>query len=216
MKNFDIKSCAIGLIIGGLVMVSIPSFAANKSIQAFYNNIKLSINNKDIKFADGEEPFIVNGRTFLPAKYVAEGLGATIKWNETTNTVEVTSNSNTTTNSLKTTEETSGNTKGNVPEINGENSPTGLVQLRDGDNNFEVTTYNGYKAVKYKEYTYVLIPQLNLVYKINKNNGMKLYKRDNNKELILILETENAAYKYYVTYGGGFYINIDLVKDYLN
>jgi hypothetical protein len=92
MKKFDVKSCVVGLVVGGLVMVNIPTFAANKSIQAFYNNIKLSINNKDIKFVEGEEPFIVNGRTFLPAKYVAEGLGATIKWNETTNTVEVTSN----------------------------------------------------------------------------------------------------------------------------
>jgi hypothetical protein len=70
------------------------AYAQNKNIEAFYNDIKLMVNGKIVDTKQ-DTPFIYNGRTYTPARYVAEALGATVKWNETTNVVEVTSNTQT-------------------------------------------------------------------------------------------------------------------------
>jgi len=40
-------------------------------------------------------PFVNSGRTFVPVRFVSEGLGATVKWDKTTQTVTVTSDSTT-------------------------------------------------------------------------------------------------------------------------
>jgi hypothetical protein len=36
-------------------------------------------------------PYIENGRTFVPVRFVSESLGADVKWNKSTKTVEITS-----------------------------------------------------------------------------------------------------------------------------
>lgn len=217
--KLNFKSFISGFLVCVVLMtVSIPIFAKTETIKAFYNNIKMSVNGKNIKFADGEEPFVLNGRTFVPAKYVAENLNASVSWNETDNTVVITSKSSTTSKSAIDAQSSTTLPVISAPEVSSENNPNVITRLREGDNTFEITTYNGYNAIKYKEYTYVFIPDLKLISKLGKNNELKLYKVDdiNNPEnLELILETENADYKYYVTYRSGFYININLVGNYL-
>jgi hypothetical protein len=37
-------------------------------------------------------PLIVNGRTFLPARYIAEALGYTVQWNAAAQTVNIVGN----------------------------------------------------------------------------------------------------------------------------
>lgn len=88
--KFNIKSFIMGFICSS-VLLSITSiaYAQNKNIEAFYNDIKLMVNGKIVDTKQ-DAPFIYNGRTYTPSRYVAEALGATVKWNETTNTVEVT------------------------------------------------------------------------------------------------------------------------------
>lgn len=73
----------------GALLFAVPAIANNsKTVEAFYNNIKLSVYGQIVD-TEGNEPFIVGGRTYVPARYVAEAMGGVVKWNETENTVEV-------------------------------------------------------------------------------------------------------------------------------
>ena len=78
-----------GFLLGALIF-ALPVFAQNSSVlEVFYNNIKLKVYGQTIN-TEGNEPFIVNGRTYVPARYVAEAMGGVVKWNETENVVEIT------------------------------------------------------------------------------------------------------------------------------
>lgn len=78
-----------GFLLGALIF-SVPALANNsKNIEAFYNNIKIKVYGQLVN-TEGNEPFIVGGRTYVPARYVAEAMGGVVKWNETENIVEVT------------------------------------------------------------------------------------------------------------------------------
>jgi hypothetical protein len=83
------KQFIIGMIVGGLIISGIPVLAESglKTIEVTYNNIRITLNGKEIK--TDVEPFQFSGRTFLPIRQVAEALGATVNWNSTTNTVEI-------------------------------------------------------------------------------------------------------------------------------
>lgn len=83
------KQFIIGMIVGGLIISGIPVLAESgqKTIEVAYNDIKITLNGKEIK--TDAEPFQFSGRTFLPIRQVAEALGATVDWNSNTNTVEL-------------------------------------------------------------------------------------------------------------------------------
>lgn len=80
------KQLVIGFILGALLF-SLPVLAENKNIDAFFNNIKVTIDGKDI--AMDTEPMIYAGRTYVPVRFIAENLGMQVNFNETTNTVEI-------------------------------------------------------------------------------------------------------------------------------
>jgi hypothetical protein len=89
MRNF--KSLIAGLIIGIMLMTAV--FASTQTIEAFFNNIKISLDGKAVELTDASgnpvDPFIYNGTTYLPVRAVADALGMEVKFNETTNTVEL-------------------------------------------------------------------------------------------------------------------------------
>jgi hypothetical protein len=88
------KQFVIGFLIGSVIFSSTSVFAETQTLNAFFNNIKVSINNQliELKDANGNpiEPFIVNGTTYLPVRILAENLGMEVKFNESSNTVELT------------------------------------------------------------------------------------------------------------------------------
>jgi hypothetical protein len=88
-----IKHFIIGLIVGAMLFNVGMVFAETQTIEAFYNNIKLSIDGKMVELKDTKgnlvEPFIFEGTTYLPVRAVAEALGMEVKYNETTSTVEL-------------------------------------------------------------------------------------------------------------------------------
>lgn len=88
------KHFLLGFLLGALIFGSISVFADSVTIQAFFNNIKVSVDGKAIELKDSKgnkvEPFIHEGTTYLPVKAIAESLGMEVKYNETTNTVELT------------------------------------------------------------------------------------------------------------------------------
>lgn len=78
------------------------ALSGTKTIKAFYNNIKLTVNGKTV--STPQEPFTVDGTTYLPVRSVAEALNMDVTWDGNTNTVKITdkatsgTNTNTNTN----------------------------------------------------------------------------------------------------------------------
>lgn len=87
MKRWINKQTIISFILGALLFLTIPVFAESRTINAFYNNIRLRING--IFIETDVEPFVVNGRTMVPARFVAESLGASVRFNDDENCVDI-------------------------------------------------------------------------------------------------------------------------------
>jgi hypothetical protein len=77
------KKFIAGLLMGFLLTFSVAAYAAG--------DIRLVINGKDITDTMDVKPQLVDGRTMVPAKYVAEALGAAVTWDSATNSVVITS-----------------------------------------------------------------------------------------------------------------------------
>ena len=75
------KRFFVGVMVGFLLATSITVFAAVP--------IKLIVNGQEITC--DIPPQIIGGRTLVPARYVAEPLGATVEWDGTRNAVVITS-----------------------------------------------------------------------------------------------------------------------------
>jgi hypothetical protein len=178
--KFNFKSGLLGFIIGGILFGSTSLvMAENKTIEAFYNNIKLIVNGNEITM--DTEPCIIGGRTFVPARFVAEALGASVSWDETNNSVIVTSNSPSSLSSTTTKGVTSTlmSTTTNTTTVNNYNviEKDGIKYIDAGDVNKECQKYNflfGYNT-KYMKgniiYSEIKIPdtlQDISIYKIDK------------------------------------------------
>ena len=86
------KRFYIGLLTGlfiGLLLTGTTMVLASQPI-------KLIINGKEV--ACDVAPQIINGRTMVPARFVADALGAAVAWDENNNAVIINSSSNTTSN----------------------------------------------------------------------------------------------------------------------
>jgi micrococcal nuclease len=85
-KGFITISC---LIIIFLLCFTISSFAEKgfKTINVAYRDIKINVNGKRI-YPD-VEPFIYNGRTFVPLRVISKALDKDVIWNENTNTIDI-------------------------------------------------------------------------------------------------------------------------------
>lgn len=83
------KQIIISFILGALIFSNITSYSleGSKDINVSYKNIKISVDGKEIKTES--EPFIYNGRTYVPIRAVVEALGAGVNWNDATKTVEI-------------------------------------------------------------------------------------------------------------------------------
>jgi hypothetical protein len=67
----------------------VPMYAATlQQISVTYNDIKMSING--IILTPDVEPFVYQNRTFVPVRFIAEAFDKDIKYNEITDTVEIT------------------------------------------------------------------------------------------------------------------------------
>ncbi|MBC9783557.1 hypothetical protein H1S01_03395 [Heliobacterium chlorum] len=79
------KKFLAGIIVGAVLATSTVAIANNP--------VKLVVNGQDITSA--AEPILHNDKTYVPARPLAEALGANVKWDRATNTVTVTSETTT-------------------------------------------------------------------------------------------------------------------------
>lgn len=80
------------------------AFGAEVKWEAEFKTVTITLNNREIKlqignnaaYVDNEQktleqpPVIQNGRTMVPIRFIAEAFGATVKWDDTTKTIEIT------------------------------------------------------------------------------------------------------------------------------
>ncbi len=81
------KKAFIFLLIGIIILLSATSFAGGyfKRIDVLINGTRIEVDGKII--ATDTEPFIYNGRTFVPIRAIAEGLGCEVNWDNVANKV---------------------------------------------------------------------------------------------------------------------------------
>lgn len=85
MKKFRFMS---GFIVGGLLFGSVGAYAAtnSKMIEVFFNVNDIKVN-KISKMPKDNQPFIYNGSTYVPLRFVADALGQPAKWVPETRTI---------------------------------------------------------------------------------------------------------------------------------
>ncbi len=87
------KRIITGLMLMALILVmavSAEATVATKPINVDYQDIKIFVNGNVINLQPDEEPFIYNGRTFVPTRFVAEALNQNVEWLDWTKAVRIT------------------------------------------------------------------------------------------------------------------------------
>ena len=89
-----LKGAIIGVVLTLALMTTLPVLArvAQETITVNFNNISIAINGQQIH--TNNEPFVFQGRTYLPVSDVANAMGFDVTWEDSTNTVHLTSRTN--------------------------------------------------------------------------------------------------------------------------
>lgn len=78
-------SLAIILVTAGIAEAAL----ATRQISAVYQNMKIYVNGMAVSVPPDEEPFIYNGRTFVPIRVVAEALNQQVEWVDAAKAVKI-------------------------------------------------------------------------------------------------------------------------------
>jgi len=83
-------AAVIGMVVMLSIITAIPAFArvAQETITVNFNNIRIAVNGQIVQTEF--EPFIFQGRTYLPVRDVANAMGFGVTWEDATNTVHLT------------------------------------------------------------------------------------------------------------------------------
>ena len=84
----------LAIILFAIMSIATPIFArvAQEAIVVNFNNINIAVNGQRVNTEF--EPFIFQGRTYLPTRDVASAMGFNVTWEDTTNIVHLTSQAN--------------------------------------------------------------------------------------------------------------------------
>lgn len=83
----------IGMILGIILTMSVQVFAAPtiEKIQAYINrDMTFTFNGKAVVLDPEYQVLVYNDRSYVPVKFVAENLGATVDWNNDTKVISIT------------------------------------------------------------------------------------------------------------------------------
>lgn len=93
MKRILVFVIAAAFLIALAISASASTGTVQKSLS--YNDIKITLDGKEIipKDANGNyvEPFIIDGTTYLPVRGISSALGLGVGWDQSTHTVQLTS-----------------------------------------------------------------------------------------------------------------------------
>lgn len=201
------KKYISGLLAGIIIATSLTAFAAAQ--------LKVIPNPYPV-FVDGTKANVqgynINGSTYLKLSDL-KSAGIDAKYNKDKKQIEVKMAVDSTSKAEPTTDyEGNSSIDFSDAETISKTNPTILFE---GDN-FEITTLNGMKAIRYKNGTYVceedLSKRTGIISRLNGDirNTISLYK-----DGTVILKSDNADIKYYIGYKGFRYINIEFLGEYL-
>ncbi len=91
----ELRGFIFGVVLTSVLVSTVGVFASERvteKIEVFYNNIKLVVDGKPVKFGKDTagkqiEPLIYEGTTYLPVRAVGEALGKVVDWDGKTQTV---------------------------------------------------------------------------------------------------------------------------------
>jgi hypothetical protein len=194
-----------GFFIGVVVMsifTGVVAFATPQMVEVAFNNIKIMINGKQVE--SDVQPFIYNGRTYVPARAVAEGMGGYVNWDSNTNTVDIFDVNKTKLIEAYNSHRITQNTMSIA--INNLNFKAALDGILNNDRNSEAfkTYYDTFKTTKdafdktkdiYRKDAIELIE--NSINEININNSKKfLMLNDKMEESIKLIEDIIVVFDY--------------------
>lgn len=81
-KGFLSGVAVLSVLLGGTIVYA----AGGTTIEVFFNNIKIMVDGVEKQPAEGR-PFIYEGSTYVPLRFVSDALGKEVGWNEQTLTV---------------------------------------------------------------------------------------------------------------------------------
>ena len=84
------KKVVLVILVAVLLLASVSIVYAtlgNKTITITYRNISIYING--VKRVPSNEPFIYNGSTYVPLRFISEALNKEVKWDGTTNRIDI-------------------------------------------------------------------------------------------------------------------------------
>jgi len=85
------KSNARGFIAGLMVAVMLSGtiVLANPVTRELFFGVTVTLNGENVEFDDDSQPFIIEGRTFLPVGAFSRTLGFEVEWDSETSTVDI-------------------------------------------------------------------------------------------------------------------------------
>jgi len=99
-RNFVKTSLAVltasaVVLSGGLLANTTYAWEGKRNLEAFYKNIRIIYNNQEVAIDSRLEPFLLNGSTFIPLRYMGEVFDKEVGWDPVTYTVTVKDKKNT-------------------------------------------------------------------------------------------------------------------------
>lgn len=94
MTKEKFRKSMAGIIAGVICLSGFSTFAkeALSTIQVKYNNIKLSVNGNEATIEESAEPFVYQGKTYVPLEDLAKSLGYNVERNENGSQINLSNN----------------------------------------------------------------------------------------------------------------------------
>jgi len=86
MKNLQLRGMVTGFVLCLLLMASITVLANTVTREITYG-VRVNINGQLMQFDQDSQPFVMDGRTFLPVRAIADAMALEVAFNADTNTV---------------------------------------------------------------------------------------------------------------------------------
>ncbi len=86
-KNKLVRIGIFVLVVMFILSGAVLAADGMKNIQVHYKNIKVFVNN--VLKTPSQEPFLLNGTTYVPLRFISEALGADVDWNGATSTISI-------------------------------------------------------------------------------------------------------------------------------
>lgn len=80
--KLDLKSMAMGILIGSFGLTTVYAGAASNTIEIFRNIKSVSVQDKEITFPEDKKPFIYKDTAYAPIKNIGEALDSDVFYNE--------------------------------------------------------------------------------------------------------------------------------------